>query len=176
MTLRSTSQAYGSLARGLHWASAAIVGLMVILGLVMTRIDDGDNDTMYRIHVGLGLLVAVLTIGRVIWRFLEPTPDPPPMPAGRRQLYNANHYGLYVVLFVLAVTGIATLVASGLTPFPTDVVASEVEDGRPRDAHFALGLIFIALFVMHVVGVVTYQRTKGDVASKMGLNLSSPGA
>ncbi len=170
MALRSTQDNYGTAARVLHWTCAGLVVVMVILGLTMTRIDGGDNTTMYRVHVAIGLLVAALTLIRVIWRFLEPAPDAPPMPAWRRTLYLGNHYGLYIGLFLLAGTGIATLIASDLTPFPPDVTASEVEDSRPRDAHFALGLIYTGLFLMHIIGVMTYQRTKGDVVSKMGLN------
>lgn len=174
MNLRSTEERYGRIAQGLHWISAALIVVLITLGLTMTRINDGANDTMYRVHVGIGLLVSVLTIVRVIWRFREPSPPTPPMPEWRRIAYLANHYALYVGLFALAGTGITTLLASGLTPLPTDVTAAAVEDGRPRDAHFILALAYSGLLVMHVVGVVTYQRTKGDVTSRMGLHLPSP--
>ncbi len=80
MTLRSSHLTYGTLARGLHWVSAGLVVVLIALGLTVTRINSGDNTTLYRIHVTLGLLIAVLTIVRVIWRFTEPSPVPPPMP------------------------------------------------------------------------------------------------
>lgn len=173
MTLRSSETNYGTLARGLHWTTAGLVLVLVPLGLAMTRINDGDNNTMYRVHVALGLLIAVLTIIRVVWRFLEPSPTPPPMPPWRRLLYTANHYALYVGLLVLAVTGIATLVTNDLTPFPPSVVASEVDDVRAGDAHFALALIYTGLFVMHIAGVLAYHRTKGPVLNKMGINIEN---
>lgn len=172
MTLRSDHLTYGTLARGLHWASAALIMVLIVLGLTMTRINAGDNTTLYRIHVAIGLLVAVLTIIRVIWRFTEPSPVPPPMPPWRQKLYIANHYALYVGLLALAVTGIATLLTNDLTPFPPDVVASEVDDVRAGDAHFVLALVYTALLVMHVVGVLAYQRSRGDVLSRMGIDLA----
>lgn len=174
MELRSTSERYGAVAQGLHWVSALLILILIALGLTMTRLGGGDNDTMYRVHVGLGLIVGVLTIVRVVWRFLEPSPPTPPMPEWRRLAYLGIHYALYVGLLALAGTGITTLLASGLTPFPTEVTAAAVEDGRPRDAHFVLALAYSGLLVLHVVGVMTYQRSKGDVTSRMGLNLPAP--
>lgn len=176
MRLRSTDERYGALAQGLHWSSALLVIAQVILGLAMTRIDGGDNTTMYRLHVGNGLLITVLTIGRALWRFAEPSPHAPPMPPWRRIAFAGNHYALYVGLFALAASGIATLVANDLTPLPIDLVASDVDDVRAGSAHFVLALIYIGLVVMHVGGVVSYQRTKGNVLEKMGLDLAGPKA
>ena len=171
MTLRSNDVTYGTLARGLHWVSAALVVVLIALGLAMTRINSGDNTTLYRLHVALGLLIAGLTIVRVIWRFVEPSPVAPPMAPWRRKLFVANHYALYVGLLVLAATGIATLLANDLTPFPPDVVASDVDDVRAGDAHFVLALAYTGLLIMHIVGIATYQRSKGPVVHKMGINL-----
>ncbi len=112
MTLRSSADSYGSLARALHWLSAELILVLIALGIAMTRVNDGDNTTLYRAHVALGLLVALLTIARAVWRFVEPSPVTPPMAPWRRWLYLANHYALYVGLFALAVTGIVTLAAN----------------------------------------------------------------
>lgn len=169
MNTRSNQDRYGSIAVGIHWASAALVLAQLVLGLTMTRVNGGDNDLLYRVHVGVGMVVAILTIGRAMWRFIEPSPETPPMPAWRRVIYLANHAAFYVVLLALALAGIITLTTSGMTPFPATVDAAAVEDGLARDAHFILALIFSALFIMHVAGVVTYQRTKGDVFTRMGI-------
>ncbi len=177
MSSRSAQDRYGTVAVGLHWASALLVLGEVALGLSMTRLGDGDTDVLYQIHVGVGLVIALLTIGRVVWRLVEPSPSTPPMPGWRRIVYVANHAAFYVVLLALAVVGIAMLVASDVSPFPTSVDAASVDDGRLRDLHFRLALVFSGLFIMHVIGVVTYQRTKGDVFSRMGITgLSSPEA
>ena len=164
---RSTPERYGAVAQSLHWVSAGLILILVTLGVVMTRINDGDNTTMYRIHVTLGLAVAVLTIVRVVWRFMEPSPADPEMPTWRRILFLTNRYGLYIGLFALAITGIGTLLTNDLSIFPPDIVATEVDDVRAGDAHFALALIYSGLFLMHIAGVVSYHRVKGDVLSKM---------
>jgi len=169
MTLKSDDTKYGALARGLHWLTAALVLSMIPLGVAMTRVDSGNNNALYRIHVGLGLLIGVLTIIRVIWRFVEPSPVPPPMQRWRRVLFMANHYALYVGLLALAASGIAVLAANEMSPFPPDVVASQVDDVSAGDAHFALTLIYVGLLLMHIGGVVSYHRSKGAVLHKMGI-------
>ncbi len=175
MSMRSNHNNYGTVAVGLHWASAMLVLTQVALGLTMTRLNGGDNDGMYRIHVAIGMTVALLTIARALWRFIEPSPRTPPMPEWRRIAYLANHAAFYVLLLALAGGGIAILIGSDLTPLPWTVEAAAIEDSRARDSHFILALIFSALFVMHVAGVVSYQRTKGDVFTRMGITgLASP--
>lgn len=177
MEMQSNQDRYGTIAVGLHWASAALVLVQVGLGLAMTRIGDGDIDAMYRVHVGIGLTIALLTIGRVVWRIVEPSPETPPMPDWRRLIYVANHAAFYVVLLALSTGGILMLVTSDVAPLPTSVDAMSVDDGRLRDGHFLLSLVFSGLFIMHVAGVVAYQRTKGDVLSRMGIEgVASPGA
>lgn len=175
MNMRSNPERFGTVAVGLHWASAMLVLTQVVLGLTMTRLDGGDNDLMYRTHVAIGMTVACLTIARAVWRFVEPSPKTPPMPGWRRFVYLANHAAFYVVLLGLAAGGIAILISSDMTPLPWTVDAAAVEDGRARDSHFILAMIFSALFVMHVAGVVSYQRTKGDVFTRIGITgLASP--
>lgn len=170
METRSSPDRYGTVAVALHWTSAGLVLVLIALGLSMTRINGGDNDLMYRAHVGLGMVVALLTITRAVWRFVEPSPVTPPMPEWRKIVYVANHAAFYVGLLALAGTGIATLITSDITPIPTSVDATAVQDGRARDAHFLLALVYSALFVMHVVGVISYQRSKGDVLTRMGIS------
>ena len=175
MTARSMNTGYGKVAVGLHWGTAVLVLGQMALGLSMARVAGGDSDGMYRAHVAIGLVIGLLTLARIAWRVIEPSPTPPPMPAWRLRLYQANHAAFYVVLLALAASGIALLLASDLTLSPTGIEAEAVEDGRARDGHFILALIFSALFFMHVAGVVSYQRTKGDVFARIGVTgLNSP--
>ena len=173
MSLKSTKTSYGVQAQAIHWISAAMIVVLIVLGVAMTRIDGGDNTTLYRIHIGLGQSVAILTVLRVITRMREPTPAPPPMPQWRKVLFVANHYALYVGLFALAVTGSATLLASDLSMYPPNINATEVDDVAAGDAHFALAVIYTGLLGMHIAGVLSYQRSKGDVLSRMGIQIRS---
>ncbi len=171
--MRSTTERYGRLARRLHWGSAALILALIPIGMVMARIDEGATKTaLYRAHVGVGLAVLIMTLVRVVWRFSEESPTPPPMPPWRARLFTGVHVLLYVGLFVLAISGIATLVSSGMTPFPLDVAPENIdEELASLAAHKTAGYIFVGLLVGHVAGVISYQLTKGDVMSRMGVKL-----
>ena len=171
--MRSTPESYGRLARGLHWGSAILILALIPIGLVMARIDDGPTQTvLYRAHVGIGMTVLVLTLVRVAWRVIEPTPTPPSMPQWRLRLFSGVHTLLYVVLFALAISGIVTLLSSGMTPLPPDVIPGNIdEELASLTAHKAIAYIFIGLLVGHVAGVISYQLTKGDVMTRMGVNV-----
>ena len=174
MGARSTAESYGKVAQGLHWVTALLILGLIPLGLIMTRLEEGSAQTgLYRAHVALGLMVAILTLVRVVWRIVEPTPEPPPMPHWRHRLFIGIHVALYGGLVVLAFTGIATLLGSDMAPFPSEVIAADIDrDLAPRAGHQVLAYIFIALFIAHVAGAVSYQLKKGDVLGKMGINLA----
>ncbi len=117
MSIRSTRDRYGAIAQAIHWMSAFLILALIPLGLVMTRLDDAETQlTLNRIHVTLGVIVAFLTIGRVIWRLIEPTPDPPPMPTWRKLLFSGTHLALYVGIAILASSGIVMLVETDFRP------------------------------------------------------------
>ncbi len=79
---------------------------------------------------------------------------------------------MYVGLVVFAVSGIVTLVASGMAPFPANVTPVAIDRDLPSGAaHQVTAVIFIALLVGHVAGVVSYQVLKGDVLGRMGIDL-----
>jgi cytochrome b561 len=75
--MKSTLSTYGRIAQAFHWLSTFFILAMLPLGLAMTRLAEGPVKTfLYQAHVGLGLLVLVLTAARILWRFIEPTPEP----------------------------------------------------------------------------------------------------
>ncbi len=176
MSVRSNQHRYGVMAQALHWVSAAVIVVLIVGGLAMTRVGDGDNTTLYRSHVALGLLVAVLTLVRVAWRVVEPSPIPPPMEPWRRLLFVANHTALYVVLAALAVSGIGVLLTNDITPVPSEVVASDVDDVAAADAHLVAALIYTGLMLMHVVGVISHQRRDRSTLARMGISFGPVGA
>jgi len=178
MAARSTQDRYGAVAQALHMVSLVLILVLIPLGMVMANIGDGGTRTaLFRSHVAIGLVVFALTLGRVVWRLVEPTPAVPTGIEGRRRaLYRGVHIASYVVLLALSVTGLSMLLGSGMSPLPGDVVPSELDTALPAvTAHFVLALILVALLVLHVGAIAIYQRRKGDVLGRMGLNRTRPG-
>jgi cytochrome b561 len=87
--------------------------------------------------------------------------------------FRAIHLLQYGVLVLLLVSGSAILLGSGLGISPAAVLPDAiVRDLPPVAGHSLLAKIFMALLVMHLIGVFSYQRSSGNVLGRMGV----PGA
>ena len=170
--MKSTPHAYGKLAISLHWISMLLIVVLAPLGTIMVRL--GDNPiraNLYRLHAGIGLLVLLLTLARVLWRSLDRDPEPPQGIAGKHlTLFKAVHFLLYAALLSLTITGLGMLSASGvglsLGALSPELITSEMQ---PRMGHSLISKLFIALFLAHLGGVLLYQVQKGDILHRMGI-------
>jgi len=173
--MKGTTTQYGRLAQLFHWLSALLIIVLWPLGYFMVRMQETATQTaLYRVHVAIGLLVAVLTIVRVIWHFVDQTPEPPPgLTSINSKLFQWTHNFLYIFLLVLAASGVAMLLSSGLGLLPGNVSPQAIDDSLPQLAHSQLSKIFLLLLVAHLAGVVRYQRTKGNTLARMGIGSSA---
>jgi cytochrome b561 len=170
MALRSTTITYGRVAQALHWITFLLILPLAPMGLTMVGMADGPTKTMlYQVHVWLGMLVALLTIFRAVWRFTEPTPANPAGITGPHVwLYKGVHILFYVILLGLGLSGLGILAVSGLTPF--NVTPESINrDAQPIAGHFVMSRVYLALLVAHLVGVFRYQFFQGNVFARMGL-------
>ena len=76
--IRNTSSDWGSLSRWFHWIlGIAIIG-MIAYGWWMNHIPARPDRFFYRsIHADIGYVVLLLTVIRLIWRGINPTPALP---------------------------------------------------------------------------------------------------
>lgn len=171
MAKKIKPETYGRVTQIIHWLSALLIIGLLIFGTVMTRLGDGATKTqMYQTHVLIGLTVLVLTAVRLIWRLVEPWPtDPPGLSTNRARAFKWNHILLYVFLIPLLFSGVGMLLLSNLGLSPGNVMPEAIKDVPPRTFHDIGSKLVLLLFLMHVVGVLQYQFTKGDTLGRMGL-------
>ena len=107
MNLHNTPNAYGVIARALHWWMALIVLSLIGLGLYMTAQPDGDPKwALYDLHKSLGSVIFLLVLARIAWRRISPPPAMPrSMPLSERKIAHAAHVLLYLAMLALPVTG-----------------------------------------------------------------------
>ena len=146
-----------------HWASAVAIIAMWPIGKIMVSTNP-PSQILYSVHVGLGLVVAGVTLARVVWILRTDRPEELEMPRWERLLFVANHYILYGLLVLLSASGIAMLLAAG----GFDAQALAKNDG-PTDQHELASLAFLAMFIIHVAGVVYYEVRKGRTLRRMGV-------
>ena len=153
-----------------HWLSAILIIGIWVLGAVMTKLGDTPlQTTLYRTHIGIGLILLLITVIRVVWLFIDTHPKPLPMASWRRVVFVWNHRLLYIVIVLQLVSGLAMLLLSGLSIIPNTITPDLIQDVPPKNAHGILAKAFLLLFVMHVVGVLSYQFKEGQTLSRMGI-------
>lgn len=172
MSLKSTPNRYGKVAIAIHWSSA----LAVILAFLAGRTAAGMETVPVALlvsHITLGLIVFILTLLRIVW-WLVADKRPAPVPGlSRFQRIGSAvvHAALYVVLVLMATSGITTILMSGAIPA---IISGEAVPGFvglvPRSAHGILSQILLALFMLHVAAALYHQFIRRDhLLTRMGI-------
>lgn len=172
---------YTGVAIAFHWTIAALVLINLWLGLF--------HDSLPRewqvipVHKSIGLTVLVLTLGRIAWRVTHPAP---PLPSGtprwERIVAQATHYVFYALLLILPMTGWVMSSASakrwpidwfGLFPVPYLPVPLAA-GGPAHGAHETLGLLMLALVVLHVGAALRHHFIRHDTVLGRMLPIFAP--
>jgi cytochrome b561 len=100
---------YTSVAIALHWLTAALfistILAMWFLKYFTERHTPLRAETLV-IHRSLGLSVLAVAVVRLLWRLSHPTPPlDPALPPWQRKLASLVHGLLYVILFIMPISG-----------------------------------------------------------------------
>lgn len=98
---------YTAIARLFHWSTAALVLVMIPIGIVMANFNAGPaQDTLYHLHRSIGAVLLPLVLARLLYRVSHP---PPPLPAtisaSQRLAAGITHWALYGLLLLQAMVG-----------------------------------------------------------------------
>jgi len=163
--------AYHPLAKALHWLTALCVLGLIAIGLWMTEMPISLMKLqLYAWHKWVGLVVLLLTVGRLAWRWRSPPPPPPgTMLDWARRLAPYSHGLLLLLLLALPVSGWLMSSAGGVTVFWFGVL--QLPDLVPRDLglfealrrlHHLLAWSLIALLGLHVLAVLHHDVIRRD--------------
>jgi len=104
---------YDKVARLFHWTIALMVLVQIPAGVAMTSEPlEGVATPLYVLHKGMGCLLLVLVVGRVLWRLTHrPPPFPDSMPPLEQRIAHRTHVAIYVLLVTMVVSGYLRTVA-----------------------------------------------------------------
>ncbi|RVU83742.1 cytochrome b [Leucothrix sargassi] len=108
MSIRNTAENYGTIAKFLHWLTAAL-----FLGAYMTYYyrhwfteeRSAEGLTALQIHASIGVSVFVIVILRLLWRFMNRTPDEAPGTKLAHLAAKLGHLALYAIMIIMPITG-----------------------------------------------------------------------
>lgn len=164
---------YAAPARGLHWITAVLMGVIIAAGLWIAYFrpeDEAFKLRLYNVHESLGVIVWVLTLMRLAYRRRHPAPPlPADTPAAIRVAAYATHVSLYVLLLTLPVIGfLATnawgfpLSVFGVLPLPSPVGKDEELAKVLALLHRIGALSIIALIGGHITGALYHTFIRRD--------------
>lgn len=106
--MTETNKAYDPLLRWIHWVTAVLFIMAMLIGLYCGLQPAGTSPRreLLEIHKSLGITLFLLTLLRVVVRSRTTAP-PAPATFGPlvRALSQLNHWALYALLLIMPVTG-----------------------------------------------------------------------
>lgn len=167
---------YSKISRWNHWLTAAVVLVMLAIGLYFHEMPRGDEKTFWRgLHISIGALAWLLVMFRVVWRLRKGF-----VPAAEQQLLfqrisQFSHWLLLIGIVVMFISGPLTIWSAGrgISVFGWFSIPSPME--RMHDLHELLeeihgytARIMMWLIGLHVVAAIWHQvKHKGLLRGRM---------
>ncbi len=161
---------FGLVSRVIHWAMAALILGLLILGTKLNTMQPGlANLWLYGLHKTMGLTAFALVLLRLIWHRISPPPAPlGPPKAWETRVAKAVHHLTYALLVLIPLAGWAYASATGLDimfadrwVIPPIAPVSEAWENGSKLAHSVLTKLLMGLLVLHVTGALR-RAVKGD--------------
>jgi cytochrome b561 len=167
------SRNYAPAIRSLHWVVAGLVVVQIGLGLWVTEAppaDDAATMRLFATHDGVGFIIFVAMLARLVARLRHGAPAPEPgTPAWTTRLARVNHAGFYALLLVQPVLGWFNngangfpLSVFGLFDIPAPIGKSAALADVFSAAHLGVAVALVALIVLHLLGVLYHITIRRD--------------
>jgi cytochrome b561 len=176
---RSISR-YSAVAIGLHWLIAVLILTNIVLAWTFLKMPQGLAEfKLIQLHKSVGITVLLLSLVRLGWRLFNPPPPlPPTMKRWEAIASQVVHWGFYVVMIGMPVTGWIMASAStlnlptllyGLVPWPhigfvhaLPLAARKVWGHWAGNGHGLLAWTAYGLIVLHVCAVAKHTLIDRD--------------
>ncbi|MFL5332308.1 MAG: cytochrome b [Geminicoccaceae bacterium] len=179
----NTAERWGNVQIGLHWTIAALILIQVpaAWGMVLSA-PGAVQDLLYNVHKNVGVIVFVLACVRLAWRWGQPVPLlPADLPAWQARAARVTHFLLYLLLFLMPITGFLYTALSGF-PIPLFMIwdlSHLVAVNKPagewfKIAHLSLQWLLYLTVLLHVAGALQHHLVRKDWVLRRMLSSQAP--
>ena len=168
--LINTRERYGLIARFLHWFVFILVAGMLLGGVLIALLPSGGFRTVVvSAHKSTGVVVLLLMIIRLLWRFYNPRPrDLGNIPL-LKYIAHVLHIWLYVLLFLQPLSGILMSQAYGypVTVFgafklPPFIWNSPALGSVWGEIHRTTAVVLSVAIAIHAAAALKHHFIDGD--------------
>jgi cytochrome b561 len=160
----------------LHWTTVILIVAMFATGWSLGLATDHDQEEiLLYIHRSLGVLTWITALARITWRlgFAFSPPFPSAMPTIQQRVAHLSEYGLYALLLIQPLTGVAQSLTRG-RPFPVLAWQAPAMMGRSKalthlfhDIHEITAWVLVALTALHAAALFHRFVVKDEVFGSM---------
>ena len=182
--LHNTTLRFGLVSILLHWLMAVLIIGLFALGWYMVELTYYDKlyNTLPFLHVGIGIILAILFVFRAIWRGINPVPEPI-QGSSRFEVVAAKlvHWALYGLIAIILLSGylIPTANGSGINVLDLfEVPATITSIPRQEDIngwiHEYLSYLLMGLVVLHALAALKHHFINKDNSLRRMLGIKFP--
>lgn len=169
----------------LHWLIAAIILVMIALGLYMVELpkqselppgEESVRAFYFLMHKSLGITAALLILIRIIWRLTHKAPALPNTISKWQQRAAGTVQGLlYTAMIGMPLTGyFQSMYSKYDTKFwgivlPRVAEADDAMRDKFSEIHEILAFIFIAIILLHIAAAIKHYFEGSSISKRMSL-------
>jgi cytochrome b561 len=171
MSARNPPDRWGAVSQALPWLIVVLLVTMAWLGLTMTDLPNTPHKArLYGLHKSIGLTLLALAVLRLGWRLNAGAPrELEAIPRWQRRIAQATHAALYLLLFVIPLSGWVINSASGfplrwfgLFRVPALTARDAALNALAKDWHVALFWTLVALASVHAAAALYHHLFQRD--------------
>lgn len=169
--IKNTEDSYGTIAKLFHWIIALAIISLITVGFTMSSMAPSpDKYELYGMHKASGVMVLMLVILRLIWKFSNKSVLPPAgFPKILALAAASGHFMLYAFMFMMPVSGLLMSYFGGhdVNVFGMFTIEAVLEKNSQLSGLFheihTIGIwAFIAVIVMHVGAALYHHFIRKD--------------
>ena len=164
MKLFNSHFEYGLLAKLFHWLTFIVLIAQIPFGFYLVGLEFSEEKIeLENIHILVGIIVFYITIIRLIWKFINPSPTSKVnIFKGQALIAKFNHFLLYLSVLAITTSGVLKKLYMGETlnffffkyGFQNDnfVLADFF-----YQIHIYSNYLLIGLIVVHIIAVIAHH-------------------
>ena len=164
MSIFNSNLEYGLLAKLFHWVTFLILIAQVPFGFYLVGLEFSDERIeLENIHILIGITIFYITLFRLIWKFMNPSPTSMINAfKGQALIAKLNHFLLYLSILMITTSGILKKLYMGETlNFLFFSYGFKKDNFVLADAfyqvHIYANYLLIALVILHILAVIAHH-------------------